>query len=93
MNLTEAALFEYCVDKPKSGLVISNLNLTSLHGNYPSQTMDKSQATNSKLAKQMFHMVWSGVTKFLKTTVIVRCKSAELTDIGIIVPVQPAAPS
>ena len=34
----------------------------------------------------MFHMVWSGATKFLKTMVIARGKAVELTDIGILVP-------
>lgn len=45
------------------------------------------QEVEQKKALKLFHMVWSGVTKYLKTVAQGKCKPVEFPGLGIFVPV------
>lgn len=44
-------------------------------------------------AIRLFHMVWSGITKFMKSTCVGKGRSVELTDLGIFVPMRDVSAS
>ena len=84
-QITETALFEACIQKPRSNLKIASLNLDKVKDPKNVAAMSKETIKLQK-ATRLFHMVWSGITKYIKTMVVARSRAVELTDIGIFVP-------
>jgi len=59
-NITEQSLFQLCVSSPKHA-ALDILNLENI-------TMTQDESTEKK-AMKLYHMVWSGITKFLRLVV------------------------
>lgn len=85
--ITETGLFKACVEKPKTSLKVSDLYLERVRD--PQDTADKSEdQIAAQKAMKLFHMVWSGVTKYMRTICLIKGKSVELADIGVFVPMK-----
>ena len=84
-QISETALFEACIAKPRTNFKVANLNLNKVKEPKNVNNVSKDKIQIQK-ATRLFHMAWSGITKYLKTVCIARGKPVELTDIGILVP-------
>ena len=84
-TVTELTLFKACVEDPK---VITNLmDLNCARTKDPNDAHHISEDLYlQKKSLKLFHMVWSGVTKYIKTVVQGRCKPIEFPHLGIFLP-------
>lgn len=85
--ITETALFKACVEKPKTGLRVSDLYLAKVKDPHDAMDLSEEQITAQKAIK-LFHMAWSGITKYMRTICMVKGKAVELADFGIFVPMK-----
>ena len=65
-TITELALFKECVENPRFLQRLEELNLDKISD--PRNLEELSEKTYlQKKALRLFHMTWSGVTKYLRT--------------------------
>lgn len=65
-TITELALFKQCVENPKFIQKLEELNLDRMSD--PQNMADiTEQIYYQKKALRLFHMTWSGVTKYMRT--------------------------
>ena len=65
-TLTEIALFKACVETPQYIKSFGDLNLERITGPTNPELFNEQQIFEKKLNK-MFHMAWSGITKYMRT--------------------------
>ncbi len=63
-SISEIALFKACVEKPMSGASLLDLNLTKIRD--PQNFTDELDYSKKKALK-LYHMAWSGITKYMRT--------------------------
>lgn len=63
-SISEIALFKACVDAPRSGASLLDLNLAKIRD--PQQFTDEVDYSKKKALK-LYHMAWSGITKYMRT--------------------------
>lgn len=85
-SITEIALFKACVEKPQFLQSMSDLNLERISDPQNAHEISFDEL-NEKKALKLFHMAWSGITKYMRTVCQVKCKSIEFPGIGIFMPV------
>lgn len=85
-SLTEIALFKACVETPQYIKSFSDLNLDRISG--PSNTDDLTEEeVYKKRLNKLFHMAWSGITKYIRTVTQLKQKPIEFPALGILMPV------
>ena len=84
-SLTEIALFKACVEQPRAVKDFTELNLDKIKDPYNRQEMTEEEYLRRKALK-LYHMAWSAITKYLRTTCIVHCKPVEIQGFGVFVP-------
>ena len=67
-TVTELSLFKQCVEKPSFISSLGDLNLDKIPDPTDSNDISESECLQKKALK-LFHMVWSGTTKYLRSTV------------------------
>ena len=85
--ITEVALFKACVDSPRSGASLLQMNLAKIKD--PQSFKDELDYTKKKALK-LYHLAWSGVTKYMRTICQLRGKPIEFPNLGIFFPVNAA---
>ena len=65
-TLTEIALFKACVETPQYIKQFSDLNLDKITGPTNCDDVSEEEIYKKKLNK-LFHMAWSGITKYIRT--------------------------
>lgn len=65
-SLTEIALFKACVETPQYIKSFSDLNLEKISGPTISDDISEEEVYKKRLTK-LFHMAWSGITKYMRT--------------------------
>ena len=65
-TLTELALFKLCVESPKT-FKLEDLNMDRIPGSTKGTNDVTSHILLQKKSLKLFHMVWSGVTKFMRS--------------------------
>ena len=65
-TITELALFKECVENPKYIQKLSELNLDQMSDPLNMKDMTEKEYYQKKSLK-LFHMTWSGVTKYMRT--------------------------
>jgi hypothetical protein len=83
-SISEIALFKACVDQPRSGASILDLNLTRIRD--PTNFSDQIDYSKKKALK-LYHMAWSGITKYMRTICQLRGKPIEFPGLGVFMPV------
>ena len=83
-SISEIALFKACVDAPRSGASLLDLNLAKIRD--PQQFTDEVDYSKKKALK-LYHMAWSGITKYMRTICQLRGKPIEFPGLGVFVPV------
>ena len=63
-SISEIALFKACVDQPRSGYSVLDLNLSKIRD--PQNFTNELDYTKKKALK-LYHMAWSGITKYMRT--------------------------
>ena len=72
-NLTELALFKACVESPQSIKSLNELNLDKI-GDPTNMADITEEIYYQKKAMKLFHMTWSGVTKYMRTVCQIKNK-------------------
>jgi len=67
----------------RSGSKLEDLNLERIRD--PSQYVDERDYIKKKALK-LYHMAWSGVTKYMRTICLIRSKPVEFPYLGVFVP-------
>ena len=84
-TLTEIGLFKACIDAPQVSK-IRDLNMDRVMG--PSNAAELSdKEVMIRKATKLYHMAWSGVTKYLRTVCQVKQRPVEFPGLGILMPV------
>lgn len=87
-TVTESALFKACVEDPKTMVNLFDLNLEEI-----AEPTDADQLSEKlflqKKALKLYHMVWSGVTKYIRNVCMNRCTPIEFPGLGIFMPILP----
>ena len=83
-SISEIALFKACVDAPRSGASLLDLNLAKIRD--PQHFTDEIDYSKKKALK-LYHMAWSGITKYMRTICQLRGKPIEFPNLGVFVPV------
>ena len=83
--ITEIGLFKACVEKPRGGLNLSELCLTKIKEPHDAKDLSEQDITARKALK-LFHMAWSGVTKYMRTVCSLKGRAVELAGFGVFVP-------
>ena len=85
-TLTELALFKQCVESPQYIQSLSDLNLDRIGD--PSNMVDITESVYyQKKAMKLFHMTWSGVTKYMRTVCQIKNKPVQFPGLGVFVPI------
>lgn len=66
-TITELALFKECVENPQFIQKLEELNMDRVNDPKDIHTMTE-KVYYQKKALKLFHMTWSGVTKYMRTT-------------------------
>ena len=83
----ELALFKSCVESPQYIKHLNELNMDKISD--PKDLKDITEEVYyQKKAMKLFHMTWSGVTKYLRTVCQVKCKPVQFPGLGVFVPTQ-----
>jgi len=85
-TLTEIALFKACVENPQYLKKPDDLNLDRISDPSNAHELDEFEIFCKKAIK-LFHMSWSGITKYMRTVCQVKCKPVEFPGLGIFLPV------
>lgn len=86
-TVTELALFKDCVERPKHITFVEDLNLDRIPN--PSNFEELSNhETNRKKAIKLFHMAWSGTTKYIREICMQKGKPIEFPGLGIFNPLK-----
>ena len=64
-TITELALFKMCVENPKQ-ITLDEINLDKIDDLRQTGDLTPLQVRQKKALK-LFHMTWSGITKYLRT--------------------------
>ena len=84
--MTEITLFKKCVETPIS-LQLNDLNLASFESNAASQTPTNStMSEQQRSAQRLFHMAWSGITKYIRQVTVGMSKAIDMPGLGYLVP-------
>ena len=84
-TVTELALFKSCVESPQYIKHLNELNMDRISD--PQDLKDITEEVYyQKKAMKLFHMTWSGVTKYLRTVCQVKCKPVQFPGLGVFVP-------
>jgi len=67
-TLTEIALFKACVETPQYIKSFGDLNLDKVTSPMNADEISEEEMYKKKLNK-LFHMAWSGITKYMRTVV------------------------
>jgi hypothetical protein len=70
-TLTEIALFKACIQTPQYIKSFADLNLDRISGPSNSGELSEEEIFKKKLDK-LFHMAWSGITKYIRTVTQVK---------------------
>ena len=70
-TLTEIALFKACVETPQYIKQFSDLNLDRISGPTTGEDISEEEIYKKKFNK-LFHMAWSGITKYIRTVTQVK---------------------
>ncbi len=65
-TLTEIALFKACVENPQFIANLTDLNLDRVSGPSNADELPEDLIFKKKVVK-LFHMAWSGITKYMRT--------------------------
>ena len=65
-TITELALFKECVENPKFINKLEDLNLDKISDPLNMTDINEKEYYQKKALK-LFHMTWSGVTKYMRT--------------------------
>ena len=84
-SLTEIALFKACAEQPRVAKDFTELNMDKIKDPYNREEMTEEEYLRRKALK-LYHMAWSAITKYLRTTCIVHCKPVEIQGFGVFVP-------
>lgn len=68
-SISEIALFKACVEQPRSGATLLDFNLAKIRD--PQNFTDENDYTKKKALK-LYHMAWSGITKYMRTICQIR---------------------
>ena len=85
-TITELALFKECVENPKHIQKLEELNLDRISNPQNTSDLSEKQYYQRKSLK-LFHMTWSGVTKYMRTVCQVKNKPVSFPGLGIFVPI------
>jgi hypothetical protein len=83
-TITELSLFKLCVDECKLSKP-EDFNMQALQD--PSNPDLTQQQKMSKKALKLYHMAWSGITKYIRQTVQVGNRPIELPGLCIFIPI------
>ena len=84
-TVTELALFKSCVESPQYIKHLNELNMDKISD--PKDLKDITEEVYyQKKAIKLFHMTWSGVTKYLRTVCQVKCKPVQFPGLGVFMP-------
>ena len=83
-SISEIALFKACVDQPRSGYSVLDLNLSKIRD--PQNFTNELDYTKKKALK-LYHMAWSGITKYMRNICQVRNKPIDFPNLGVFLPV------
>ena len=86
-TITELALFKACVESPQYIQNLSDLNLERI-GDPQNMSDITEQIYYQKKAMKLFHMTWSGVTKYMRTVCQIKNKPVQFPGLGVFVPIQ-----
>lgn len=81
--ITEVALFKACVDSPRSGASLLHMNVVKVKD--PRSFKDELDYTKKKALK-LYHLAWSGITKYMRTICQLRGKPIEFPNLGVFFP-------
>lgn len=84
-TITELAIFKAAVDHPLTFSSVLELSLDRISDPQNVESLS-AQEVGKKKAIKLFHMIWSGVTKYLKTVTNIKCKPLEFPGLGIFLP-------
>lgn len=83
MSLSEVAIFKQCITEPVTlDPSLGELNLANVSDPVDSTGISDKELQQRK-AQKMFYMVWSGVTKYIRQSVINNLKPIEIPNLGI----------
>ncbi len=81
MSLTEAYVIKQATERPVLIKDIKALNIMSVCVN--DVTEIKSEEEYARRVQKMFYKVWSGLTKYVRSVLLVQRKAVQITDLGI----------
>ena len=84
-TITEIALFKACVEKPRASADLADLGLDKVPAPQNGEQLPREELLQRKALK-LYHMAWSGLTKYIRTVCIVNRQPIEFPGIGIFKP-------
>ena len=85
VTVGELNLFKACLENPRTGLHVSDLCTSSLPNSHNWSSLPQEEVMQRKALK-LLHMVWSGITKYVRTVCIINRNPIDFPGIGIFKP-------
>ena len=79
-------MFKACVNDPQYLTNFAELNLDKINGLSNAEDLSEGEVQQKKLIK-LFHMAWSGITKYIRTVTQVKNKPIDFPGLGIFMPI------